>query len=117
MQTWTASQYWYQSTVEDQRLVSKLESWLMEGKLAHTTPAHVLAASPTIQKNVVKKLQVHHVKTSSYEEAADIALTDTTHQIAQLTSLCELAYLLPLCEIDIQIGGKIIEARVIDLGL
>jgi hypothetical protein len=31
---WTALQYWHQSTVEDQQLISKLESWLMEGKLA-----------------------------------------------------------------------------------
>jgi hypothetical protein len=44
----TALQYRYQSTAEDQRLISELKSWLMEGKLALTTPAHILAASPSI---------------------------------------------------------------------
>jgi hypothetical protein len=34
----SAPQYWYQSTAEDQRLILELEAWLMEGKLAQTTP-------------------------------------------------------------------------------
>ncbi len=112
-QTRTAPQYRYQSTAEDQRLISELESWFIEGKL---TPAHILAASPIIQKGLVKKLRVRRVETSSYEEATDIALTDTTHQSAQPTSPREPAYSLPLREIDIQIGGKIVEAGVIDPG-
>ena len=51
-------QYWYQSNAEDQQLVSKLEDYLMQGKLALTTPAHIFAASPAICKDVIDKLKV-----------------------------------------------------------
>jgi hypothetical protein len=43
--TRSAPQYCYQSSAEDQRLVSELHGLLMEGKLSLTTPAHVLATS------------------------------------------------------------------------
>ena len=56
--TRSAPQYRYQSSAEDQRLVSELHSLLMEGKLSLTTPAHVLAASPMIRKELVEKLRV-----------------------------------------------------------
>jgi hypothetical protein len=49
-------QYCYQATVEDQCLVLELQDWLMGGKLIQTTPAHILAASPTIRKELVEKL-------------------------------------------------------------
>ena len=52
------AQYHYHSNVEDQQLVSKLYSWLMEGKLSLVTPAHVLATSPTIHKELAEKLKV-----------------------------------------------------------
>jgi len=42
------AQYRYQYTAEDQRLVEELLAWLLDGKLTHATPAHVLAASPSI---------------------------------------------------------------------
>jgi len=51
-------QYRYQSNAEDQQLVSKLEDYLIQGKLSLTTPAHVFAASPAIRKDVVDKLKV-----------------------------------------------------------
>ena len=60
-------QYWYQSNAEDQQLVSKLEDYLMQGKLSLTTPAHVFAASPTIRKDVVNKLKVQRIETNEYE--------------------------------------------------
>lgn len=46
----------YQYTEEDQRLISELQSWFMEDKLAQTIPAHVFAANPTMRKNLVEKL-------------------------------------------------------------
>jgi hypothetical protein len=45
-------QYWYQSNAEDQKLTSQLYTWLLEGKLTQTTPAHVLAASAPIRKEL-----------------------------------------------------------------
>jgi len=52
------TQYQYQSNVEDHQLTTELEEYLMKGKLSLTTPAHVLAASPAICKNLAKKLKV-----------------------------------------------------------
>jgi hypothetical protein len=54
----STSQYRYHSNAEDQQLVSELYSWLMEGKLSLATPAHILAASPTIRKELAEKLKV-----------------------------------------------------------
>ena len=115
---WPAPQYWYQSSAEDQYLVSELQSWLMQGKLAHATPAHVLAASPTIRKELADKLRVQRVEASSYEEAAGITFTDTStaDQNVLPTNLCKPAYSLPLREIDIQIADQVTEAGIVDLG-
>jgi len=88
----------------------------MEGKLAQTTPAHVLAASPTIRKDLVDKLRVKQVETSSFEEGADATTTSTPDANAKVNSTPEPAYSLPLHEIDIQIGGRITEAGIIDPG-
>ena len=68
-----ALQYRYHSNTEDQQLVSKLHSWLMEGKLSLTTPAHILAASPSIRKELVERLKVHRVEANAYEEVHDIS--------------------------------------------
>jgi hypothetical protein len=51
-------QYQYHSNAEDAQLVSKLEEYLMQGRLSLTTPAHIFAASPIIHKNIVEKLKV-----------------------------------------------------------
>src|SRR5258708_17359587 len=53
-----APHYRYQSSAEDQYLVSALQSWLMQGKLAHATPAQLLAASRTIRHELADKLTV-----------------------------------------------------------
>jgi len=51
-------QYRYHSDAKNQHLISELQSWLMEGKLSHTTPVHVFAASPSIRRDVCDKLKV-----------------------------------------------------------
>jgi len=51
-------QYRYHSNAKDQRLLSELEDYLMQGKLSLTTPAHIFAVSPAIRKNVTEKLKV-----------------------------------------------------------
>ena len=66
--SWANAQYRYQSNAEDQQLVSQLEDYLMQGKLSLTTPAHVLAASHAIRKNIAKKLKVHRIETNEYKE-------------------------------------------------
>jgi len=48
----------YQSNAKDHHLVSKLEDYLMQGKLSLTTLAHIFAASPIIWKDVVEKLRL-----------------------------------------------------------
>jgi len=63
----TNAQYWYQSNAKDQQLISKLEDYLMQGKLELTTPAYVFAASPTICKDVIDKLKVHCIETNKYK--------------------------------------------------
>ena len=85
----------------------------MEGKLAQTTPAHILMASPTIRKDLVERLWVHHIETTSYKKAT---VLDANECSTPLANSREPAYLLPLREIDVQVGGKIIEAGVIDPG-
>jgi len=52
------TQFRYHSNAEDQCLITKLEDYLMQGKLSLTTPTHVFAASPAIRKDVVDKLKV-----------------------------------------------------------
>ena len=85
----------------------------MEGKLSQTTPAHVVAASPAIRKDLVEKLRVRRVEASSFEETGALGAVDIS---AYSTSVHEPAYSLPLHEIDIRICDKVTEAGVIDLG-
>jgi type IV secretory pathway VirB10-like protein len=49
-------QYCYQATTKDQCLVSELQALLLDGKLTQTMPAHILATSPTIHKELIKRL-------------------------------------------------------------
>ena len=110
-------QYRYHSSAEDQQLVSELGSRLLQGKLAHTshtTPAHVLAASPAVRKDLVEKLQVRCIEASSFEE---VGVANTTAQSTLSTSVCVPAYSLPLHEVDVQIADRVTEAGVIDPGL
>ncbi len=50
----TVPQYRYQSNAKDQRLTTELYQWLLDGKLSLVTPAHILAASPAIRKELVE---------------------------------------------------------------
>ena len=56
--TQTNTQYHYQSNAKDLQLILELEEYFMKGKLSLTTPTHILAASPTICKNLAEKLKV-----------------------------------------------------------
>ena len=116
-QNHTMPQYCYHSSAEEQQLVSELGSQLLQGKLAHTshtTPAHVLAASPAVRKDLVKKLQVRCVEASSLKE---VRVANTTAQSTLSTSVCAPAYSLPLHEVDVWIADRVTEAGVIDPGL
>jgi hypothetical protein len=71
--------------MEDQQLILELEEYLMQGKLALTTPTYILAASPTIQKNITEKIKVQHMEIHEYEVApATVPQTQVTcHTIVQ----------------------------------
>ena len=60
-------QYCYQCDAEDFQHVTELEDFLLQGKLSLTTPAHVLAASSTIRKDMFNRLKVQRVETNEYE--------------------------------------------------
>jgi hypothetical protein len=61
------AQYKYHCDAEDQRLVSELEEYLLQGKLSLTTPAHILMASLPVCKSIADKLKVRRVETNEYE--------------------------------------------------
>src|SRR5713226_1713607 len=88
----------------------------MEGKLTQTTPTHVLAASPSIWKDLVEKLRVHRIEASSYEETVETFTNNAADWTNQVPHLQEPAYSLPLCEIEVEIGNKVVETGVIDPG-
>jgi hypothetical protein len=43
-------QFKFQASIEDQKFMDELIALLLEGKLTHTTPAHILAASAPVRK-------------------------------------------------------------------
>jgi len=61
------TQFKYQSNAKDHHLVSKLEDYLMQGKLSLTTLAHIFAASPIIHKDIVEKLRLQQVENDKPE--------------------------------------------------
>jgi len=122
------TQYQYQSNTEDQQLVSKLEDYLMQGKLSLTTLAHVFAASPAIHKDVVDKLKVQHVETNEYEVVprADLqrpmllahcnAVYDNLSNDLLLANNCPPAFCLPLQELDVLVGNSLNIPAIYDTG-
>ena len=127
-------QYHYHSNAKDQQLVSKLEEYLMQGRLSLTTPAHIFATSPAIRKNIVEKLKVQHMETNEYEAisanppqvlAAPPQATrrTTVHNdtfddlplkpviIAQPSAFC-----LPLQEIDMLVNATLKILAILDTG-
>ena len=108
----TTPQYRYQSNAEDQQLTNELYKWFLEGKLSSISPAHILAACPTIRKELVEKLRTRRVDTSaSFEEF----LTSPT-PVFELSVPRTAEYSLPLREIDVLINGSVSEAGVLDQG-
>ena len=100
-------QFCYQSNAEDQKLTSQLLKWLLEGKLTQTTPAHILAASVPIHKDLSKQLHTCHIKATAFKQTT----------LPSLAAQIEPDYTLPLQEINILVGGHSTEAGVIDPGL
>jgi hypothetical protein len=119
-------QFRYQSDVEDQQLISELEEYLMQGKLALTTPAHILTASPTIQKNITEKIKVRRVEIHEYE-VAPAAVLQT--QVVRCTTVQDddadhfrfcppiihsPAFCLPLQEVDVLVNNSTHVPAILD---
>ena len=107
-----APQYRYQSSAEDQKLTNELCTWLLEGKLAQTTPAHILAASAPIRKDLVDRLRTRRVETAASEELSKPPPVSILGITASRTA--ELS--LPLREVDVLVSNKRIVSGVLDNG-
>jgi len=105
---------------EDQQLTAELTAWMMSGNLVQTTPAHILAASPTIRKGLAEKLHVKQVGIGSLEEAPEepskdpLASKDPLVVLGVTTRTSK--YSLPLCKVDVLINGIKSEAGILDQG-
>ena len=104
--------------------MSELKNYLMKGKLALTTPAHIFAASPAICKDVVERLKVQCIETNEYKAVPtqvspspctlppavhcttvhDITGNNFPHQCPIDSQ--PLAFCLPLQELDILIDSS-----------
>ncbi len=104
-------QYRYQSNAKDQQLTTELYQWLLDGKLSLVTPAHILAASPAIRKELVERLRTCRVDAAGFEE-----ISTTPFSVLELSTPRIAEYSLPLREIDVLINGTISEAGVLDQG-
>lgn len=110
--------------------MTELEDFLLQGKLSLTTPAHVLAASSAIRKDIFDKLKVRCVETNEYEAVASgdwqpsvtstlVSRRATVHNNPtnfssiddQLPDFC-----LPLQELDVLINGSTKAAAILDTG-
>jgi integrase-like protein/reverse transcriptase-like protein len=70
-----------------------------------------------IWKDLMEKLWVRHIEATGHERMVNLTLTDAADQSLQSSGLHKPAYSLPLQEIDVLIGGKVMETGVIDPGL
>ena len=123
-------QYCYQCNAEDFRLVTELEDFLLQGKLSLTTPAHVLAASSAIHKDMFDRLKVQRMETNEYEAvfAGDrqpsVALVPVSHRTIVHDDTADHSFInnqspdfcLPLQELDVLINGSIKAAAILDTG-
>ena len=107
-------QYRYQASAEDQFLTKQVMDWILEGKLDQITPAHILATSPPIRKELVERLRPRRVETGSFEQVS----TDSTNPVSvlELTAQREAEFSLPLREIDVLVNNLRTEAGVLDQG-
>ena len=123
------AQYRYTSNAEDQRLVTKLEDYLMQGKLSLTTPAHVFAASPAIHKDVVNKLKVWRMEANEYEAVSIVNPSLSEARITRAITVRDdddpdypsnqppATLCLPLQELDVLVGGSVKIPAIFDTGL
>ena len=110
-----APQYRYISNAEDQWLSSELFKWLLEGKLSLATPAHILAASAGIRKELIEHLKTRKVDTASFEELSYSNATSPS-SLPKLSTPHSAEYSLPLREIDVLVNGMVPEAGILDQG-
>ena len=108
-------QYRYQSNAEDQRLTTELYRWFLEGTLTHITPAHILAVSPAIRKELMERLRTRRVETASLEESS--SAPDPPLSVLELVTPRTAEYSLPLHEIDVLVNDTVTEAGMLDQGL
>ena len=101
----------------------------MKGKLSLTMPAYVLAASPTICKNLAEKLKVQHMETNEYkvvsaEEPQALAppcptmQENTSYEVVSwsLTVNQSPTFCLLLQEIDMLINCSLKVPAILDTG-
>ena len=119
------AQYQYHCNAEDQRLVSELEEYLLQGKLSLTTPTHILAASLPVRKSIADKLKVRHIETNEYEviHASDsqphsrcITMHDDPSDNPPPACVQPPAFCLPLQELDVLINESIRVPAILDTG-
>jgi hypothetical protein len=108
-----APQFRYQASIEDQKFTDELIALLLEGKLTHTTPAHILAASGPVQKALSDRLCPQRVEAGAFEEASNHISQPSNHNS---TASRAADYTLPLCEVDVVINGKAVDTGVLDQG-
>jgi len=109
-----APQYQYQATAEDQFLTKQVMDWILEGKLDQITPAHILATSPPIRKELAERLRPRRVETNSFEQV-DADSTDPV-SVLSLAAKREAEFSLPLQEIDVLMNNICTEAGILDQG-
>jgi hypothetical protein len=88
--------------------------WILEGKLDQITPAHILATSPPIRRELVERLRPRRVETGSFEQVYDDNADPVS--VLQLAARREAEFSLPLREIDILVNNIRTEAGVLDQG-
>ena len=87
----------------------------MEGKLTQTTPAHILAASAPIRKELADRLRPHRIEAGAFEETTDPTHT-TPASVLGISTKRSAEFSLPLREVDVRINNKAIEPGVLDQG-
>jgi hypothetical protein len=111
----TMPQYCYLSNAEDQQLTAELFKWLLDGKLSLITPAHVLAASPSIRKELIEQLKTCRVDTGGYD-VPSILKPVPPSSVLKLSTPRPAKYSHPLREIDVLVNGIVPEAGILDQG-
>ena len=96
-------QYRYQATAKDQHLTKQVMDWILEGKLDQITPAHILASSPPICKELAERLRPRRVETASFEQASSDSMDPVL--VLELATRREAEFSLPLREIDVLVNN------------